>query len=371
MPPELDPDALTLFFAENVFTLQPEQDANTLENASTIFLDSRHLFSPPFDYQAVGRLWHSIDSNKSITDDERDALKNRVLESIPDKEERQRLTMLVAMAEVERHHTLVKTNVGICDELSLSLPDVKRYLAELRLTSATERPSGGLISIEEFESRTGRSWGDMELMTRRIALNIVSHPDVRDDAVQVARIGLLKAAARYEEGRGPFAPYAYATVSGEVKRLVRDTSWSVKVDRRTQEKVLQLRRIREELRQNIGREPTDHQVNALLGPTPEQFEALKYADSIYRPNSLSSGGPDGTGYDIGDAHSGDSFQHAEDILELDTLLHKLPPRSAEIVRLYYLEEWSQSKIAEELGISQMHVSRLLRRSLAMLREEIQ
>ena len=193
-----------------------------------------------------------------------------------------------------------------------------------------------------------------------------------EDLVQVATIGLIKSIDRFDLDRGvEFSTYATPTIVGEIKRHFRDKGWAIRVPRRLQELKLTLTKATGELSQTLGRSPTVSELATHLSLTEEEIlEGLESA------NAYSAVSLDAT--DSGDDDSpavSDSLGMIDEALEgveyresLKPLLDKLPPREKKILVLRFFGNMTQSQIAAELGISQMHVSRLLARTLAQLRE---
>ncbi len=194
-----------------------------------------------------------------------------------------------------------------------------------------------------------------------------------DDLVQVATIGLIKSVDRFDLERGvEFSTYATPTIVGEIKRHFRDKGWAVRVPRRLQELRLSLASATSELSQKQGRAPTVSELAAHLKITDEEvLEGLESANA-YSTLSL----------DAGDSGSGDEPMPVSETLgvedeglegveyreSLKPMLEQLPPREKKILMLRFFKNMTQSEIAAEIGISQMHVSRLLARTLAQLRE---
>jgi RNA polymerase sigma-B factor len=193
-----------------------------------------------------------------------------------------------------------------------------------------------------------------------------------DDLVQVATIGLIKSVDRFDLERGvEFSTYATPTIVGEIKRHFRDKGWAIRVPRRLQELKLSLTKATSDLSQKNGRSPTVAELAAHLEMTEE--EILEGLESANAYSAVSLDAPDG-GDDDSPAVA-DSLGMTDDALEgveyresLKPLLEQLPPREKRILMLRFFGGMTQSQIAGELGISQMHVSRLLARTLAQLRE---
>lgn len=192
-----------------------------------------------------------------------------------------------------------------------------------------------------------------------------------DDLVQVATIGLIKSVDRFETDRGvEFSTYATPTIVGEIKRHFRDKGWTIRVPRRLQELKLSLTKATGELSQRNGRSPTVAELAAHLQMTEE--EVLEGLESANAYSAVSLDAPDGGDSDAPSV--ADSLGVQDQALEgveyresLKPLLEKLPAREKKILLLRFFGNQTQSQIAGELGISQMHVSRLLARTLSQLR----
>lgn len=203
----------------------------------------------------------------------------------------------------------------------------------------------------------------------RLALHLARRFEHRgipsDDLEQVASFALLRAIDRFEPDRGlEFSTFATPTILGELKRHFRDKGWTVRVPRRVQELHLRLNGIVTDLTQQLGRSPTiDELALAARASTEEVLEAIEAANG-YRSEPLDAPGLDGRSA----RHGVDDLAlfAAEDRMWVEDLIGRLPPRSQLIVRLRYYEEMTQQEIAERLGISQVHVSRLLTRSIKEL-----
>ncbi|MGW6739648.1 RNA polymerase sigma factor SigF [Streptomyces sp. NPDC055025] len=193
-----------------------------------------------------------------------------------------------------------------------------------------------------------------------------------EDIIQVGTIGLIKAIDRFELSRGvEFPTFAMPTVVGEIKRFFRDTSWSVRVPRRLQELRLDLARAGDELAQRLDRAPTVGELAQRLGISGEEVIEGMTASNAYTASSLdaqpeendSEGSlADRIGYED---HGLEGIEYIE---SLKPLIASLPQRDRKILSLRFVANMTQSEIGEELGISQMHVSRLLSRTLTRLRK---
>lgn len=192
-----------------------------------------------------------------------------------------------------------------------------------------------------------------------------------DDLVQVATIGILKAIDRFDPDFGvPFRSYASITARGEVRRHYRDAGWSVSVPRRLKDLRYEVNAATDDLRDQLRRSPTSAEVASYLGMERDEVEYCIAAGSNFRalPIDHPSGEPRSAA-SLEDAHWEDrlvtELQASDDLVEL---LSTLPPRLRTVLALRFVEERKQSEIAAVIGVSQVHVSRLLHRALADLRE---
>jgi RNA polymerase sigma-B factor len=187
-----------------------------------------------------------------------------------------------------------------------------------------------------------------------------------DDLVQVGTIGLLNAVDRFDPERGSFTGFAVPTILGEIRRHFRDRGWAMRVPRRLQELGRQVSEAREVLTQKLGRSPTVQEIAQHLDADADLvLEALDTA-SVYATVPLPSTPDEGEMAPLGFIDSG--LELVEQRATLRPLLARLPARERTILALRFVRGMSQSQIAAEVGVSQMHVSRLITRSLAVLRE---
>jgi RNA polymerase sigma-B factor len=194
----------------------------------------------------------------------------------------------------------------------------------------------------------------------------------QEDLVQVACVGLLKAVDRYDPARGGgFTRYAVPTMLGELKRHFRDKGWSVHVPRATQELVLKVTDALGALPARLGHSPRPRDLAAAVGASVEDVLEAMEAATAYEAASLDA--PRGAGADDGDWTFADSLgadEHGYELVEIgETLrgtLEALPTRERAILKLRFEDDLTQAEIAKRVGVSQMHVSRLLRRSLDRL-----
>ncbi|HZR15150.1 MAG TPA: SigB/SigF/SigG family RNA polymerase sigma factor [Acidimicrobiia bacterium] len=210
--------------------------------------------------------------------------------------------------------------------------------------------------------------GLAEYLARRFADRGESFDDLR----QVALVGLLKAVERFEPDRGlRFSTFATPTIVGELKRHFRDRGWALRVPRRVQELHLQLVKVVGTLSQELGRSPTPDEIARRTGTRVEDVLEAMEAGGVYRLASLDAAlaNEERSSLDLSARLGEDEteFEGVEQREELAGLLSNLPPRERRIVYLRFFDGLTQSEIANEVGISQMHVSRLLTKSLESLR----
>ena len=244
------------------------------------------------------------------------------------------------------------------------VPDMFRELATLSPDSA------------EFQRHRDKIVKRCLPLADHIARRFDGRGEPRDDLVQVARVGLVNAVIRFDVETGSdFVSFAVPTIMGEVRRHFRDNSWSVKVPRRLKELHLRLGAATSELSQRLGRAPTASELAEELEMDREEVIEGLVAGSSYNTLSIDSGGS-GSDDDapaivdtLGDVDT--SLDQIENREALRPLLAALPERERTVLLLRFFESLTQTQIAERVGISQMHVSRLLAKSLARLRDELQ
>ena len=189
-----------------------------------------------------------------------------------------------------------------------------------------------------------------------------------DDLVQVAMFGVLKAVERFDPDRGvAFPAFATPTVVGELRRHFRDHTWSVRVPRRLKELHVSVGRAVEELRTIHARQPTVDDLARHLHVTADEILEALEAGAGYRAGPITAGDDDGEREPMPLGEDDAELVHADDRMAVRRLLGALAPRERTIVYLRYFGELTQQEIGERLGMSQVHVSRLLRQSLLQLR----
>jgi RNA polymerase sigma-B factor len=208
-------------------------------------------------------------------------------------------------------------------------------------------------------------------LVRYAAARFRSRNEPMEDIVQVGTIGLIKAIDRFELSRGvEFPTFAMPTIIGEIKRFFRDTSWSVRVPRRLQELRLDLAKAGDELAQQLDRAPTASELAAKLRISESEVVEGMGASNAYTASSLDAQ-PDEDDAEgaLADriGYEDHGLEGIENVESLKPLIADLTPRDRQILSLRFVANLTQSEIGEELGISQMHVSRLLTRTLRRLR----
>jgi RNA polymerase sigma-B factor len=192
-----------------------------------------------------------------------------------------------------------------------------------------------------------------------------------DDLIQVANMALLKSIQRYDSSLGALRAYAAATISGELKRMLRDRGWSVRVPRSLQEMSLAVGRIADQMTQALNRSPEPDEIAEYMDLTEDEVRKALEARQAYQSSSMDTPS-DETGRSILDRLEEEDIRLllADDRVVVETAMQRLPERQQRILRLRFNDDLTQSEIADQVGISQMHVSRLLQRALATLRNTI-
>jgi RNA polymerase sigma-B factor len=248
--------------------------------------------------------------------------------------------------------------------------------------TAEGEPSGGMSERELWrrfsESRDQRARTqlvDLYMpLARRMASRYAGVSEPYDDLLQVASLGLLNAIDRFDASRGtPFAGFAKPTILGELKRYFRDKVWTVRVPRSVHDRMARVEKANEKLTLELRRPPSVDELAANVGI--EAGDVLEILEAQHNRRPLSLDAPP-IGEDPEDA-SGDewvgrpdgNFDLVDDRLAMEAVLPSLDEREREVLRLRFVEELPQTEIARRVGCSQMHISRLLRRSLDRLRAE--
>ncbi|HYI20364.1 MAG TPA: SigB/SigF/SigG family RNA polymerase sigma factor [Solirubrobacteraceae bacterium] len=211
-------------------------------------------------------------------------------------------------------------------------------------------------------------------LARQLARRYQRGGEQLDDLVQVASLGLLKAIDRFDPARETaFSSFAVPTILGELKRHFRDKGWSVRVPRDLQELAVKVDRVGDEMSRELGRAPTPAELAERTGTTLEQVLEAREASAAYRAVSLdrprSEDDEDGDSFADGFGADDPGYGLAEDAATVERLMRVLSDREREVLRLRFEEDLTQSEIGQRVGVSQMHVSRLIRQSISRLRDE--
>jgi RNA polymerase sigma-B factor len=240
---------------------------------------------------------------------------------------------------------------------------------------------GDRVLFERYQER--RDPGDREMLVERflplaraLARRYQRTGEPFDDLFQVACLGLVKAIDRFDLSRDvAFSSYAVPTILGEIRRYLRDRTWSVHVPRGLQELALRVDKNVVELSGDLQRQPTVAEIAHAAATTEEQVLEALQAAGAHRATSLQTpyAGEDETGDTLGDtvASTDQGFGLAEDRATLALLLCAVTPREREVLRLRFEEELTQRQIGQRIGVSQMQTSRIIRHSIARLRTAAQ
>ena len=246
------------------------------------------------------------------------------------------------------------------------------------MSAAAVAPRLGADSLLFERSAGGDAGAREELvsrflpMARRLAMRYRRRGESADDLVQVASMGLVKAVERFDHRRGAaFSTYAVPTIDGELKRYLRDTTWAAHVPQRMRERVLEVERATERLRRTLGRSPTSAEVAEHMELDVTDVLEAGEAATAYGALSLDAPAHDGEDETSSRADTLGAEEVRYDLVEygvtLAPAIRALPARQRIILRLRFEQDMTQSEIAQVMGISQMHVSRMLRQALGRLR----
>jgi RNA polymerase sigma-B factor len=208
-------------------------------------------------------------------------------------------------------------------------------------------------------------------LARQLARRYQRGSEPLDDLVQVASLGLLKAIDRFEPDRPTaFSSFAVPTILGELKRHFRDRGWSVRVPRDLQEMSVRVERVADDMARQLGRAPTPAEIAEQIGITTERVLEAREAAGAYRAVSLDRPRDDDDD-EVAEVFGAEDpgFGLAEDAATVERLMSVLSDREREVLRLRFAEDLTQSEIGARVGVSQMHVSRLIRQAVARLRDE--
>jgi RNA polymerase sigma-B factor len=211
-------------------------------------------------------------------------------------------------------------------------------------------------------------------LARQLARRYQRGGEQLDDLVQVASLGLLKAIDRFDPDRETaFSSFAVPTILGELKRHFRDKGWAVRVPRDLQELAVKVDRVGDDMARELGRAPTTTEIAQRIRSTDELVLEAREASAAYRAVSLdrprTDDEEDGDSYADAVGADDPGYALAEASATVDRLMRVLSEREREVLRLRFEEDLTQAEIGARVGVSQMHVSRLIRQSIALLRDE--
>jgi RNA polymerase sigma-B factor len=262
--------------------------------------------------------------------------------------------------------TMTKATIsGTSSRAELSLLSDDELLSRFRLlpVGSEERAAVCELLVERHEK-----------LVRSCVRQYRGSPEPVEDLMQVGYVGLLKAINNYDPAFGSgLSAYAAPCVSGEIKRHFRDKRWQVHVRRSAQELVLGLRKATEELTHELGRQPDEAELAKRLGVSAEDLVEARLADMVFSAYSLDAPLSDRDDpSQLGDVLGGDdpSMEHTVDMEAVATHWDELPEREQRILVMRFYGNLTQAEIGTRLGISQMHVSRLLTRALSHLRNRL-
>jgi RNA polymerase sigma-B factor len=247
-------------------------------------------------------------------------------------------------------------------------------------TDRARRTHELLLEAQDADEATvARLHEEVVLLNIEVAESIVLRYRNRgvpvEDLVQVACLGLVKAARGFDPAKSDnFLSYAVPTILGEVKRFFRDNAWVVRPPRRIQELQAEISAMSAQLAHETGRSPSPERIAAELRTNVSEVVEALAADGCFAPSSLdrTSGGVEDDGSSLADILGDDDpgFAHAEAVVALRPICRQLSERDRRIVYLRFFHEWTQARIAEEFGVTQMQVSRLLSRILRDMRAQL-
>jgi len=266
--------------------------------------------------------------------------------------------MLDKPASVQSDDSAAAPSPGVNEQLSAERPLLERYARDRSPTVREEL-------VDRFMP-----------LARRLASRYAGGAEPFDDLVQVASVGLVKAIERFDPSRGTaFSTFAVPTILGELKRHFRDRGWSVHVPRDVQERILKVERALADLPAKLGHSPTIQDIAQRLEVTEEEvLEAMHaaqghHAVSLDASSSLGDGDePAPLGDRIGEEDL--SFDMVEYGAAIGPVLQEISERDRMVLHLRFVEDMTQSEIADRVGVSQMHVSRILRATVEKLREQV-
>lgn len=210
-------------------------------------------------------------------------------------------------------------------------------------------------------------------LVRYLASKFLNRGEQLEDLVQVGTIGLIKAIDRFDPSRGlEFTTYATPTIMGEIKRHFRDKGWSVRVPRRLQELSTKVSTVTDELTTELHRSPSVAEIADRIGASVDEVLEAMESSSAYSSVPLESGGEDGESPSVLDQYAteDEDLTASDDSMLLEAIIEDFSSREKDIIRMRFEEGLTQAEIAQRMGISQVQVSRLLRRTLSRIHDKM-
>jgi RNA polymerase sigma-B factor len=262
-------------------------------------------------------------------------------------------------------------------ETTTTPPDGDRGISRAERSARTAELLDRAATLSDDDEERHRLLQEVILLNRGVAEAVASRYQgrgvARDDLVQVAYEGLTKAVQRFDPAtRNDLLTYAVPTIRGELLRHFRDHGWSVRPPRRVQELQWKVNQAIEGLEQDLGHAPTDAEIVASLGISDDEYREAVEAFGCFQPTSLEQPAAAGSSATLGDFIPEDDRDSAatEARVVLSPVVRRLPERDRRILQLRFFEDMTQAEIGEDLGVTQMQVSRLLSRILDDLRHEL-
>ncbi len=260
------------------------------------------------------------------------------------------------------------------EEPAVGAPASRAYPADPESRAARSRADRALLERAHRGDAAAREQLVQRFLplARQLARRYQRGGEPLDDLIQVASLGLLKSIDRFDPSRETaFSSFAVPTILGELKRHFRDKGWSVRVPRDLQELAVKMEPLSEELARELGRAATPAEIAKRAGVTLEQVLEAREAAGAYRAISLDrprEEDEDGEGAGVAYGIEDPGFGVAEDSATVQRLMRVLSDREREVLRLRFEEDLTQAEIGDRIGVSQMHVSRIIRGAITRLRE---
>jgi RNA polymerase sigma-B factor len=271
-------------------------------------------------------------------------------------------------------HEQTLAHVGTCDRAAADMTTIERGVNDY---TRVEQYFSRMMTVDDEDERR-RCRADIIStclpLADHIAYRFVGRGEPSEDLIQVARLGLVKTVDRYNPDKGRFLAFAVPTIIGEVRRHFRDNTWGMRVPRRIKDTHLRVRDAIDPMSQRLGRAPTPRELAAELDLACDDIAQSAEATYAYRPLSLDATlpGSDLSNQTLGAMQGAEDphYDTIEDVVAVADLIPELSDREQAILRMRFCDCLTQTEIAKALGISQVHVSRLLSATLDRLRRRL-